>query len=126
MLRVHRNLSREEVETLREHLAELVPQAQANIPDLIRLMRLITRKSQAEYARLCGVAPRVLADVEAGHGSPRVDTLEKLLRPFGYRIGVVSGPQMPADLRRLAEKYGVRTPPLELTVPEKRKRVRRS
>ena len=61
------------------------------MPDLLRTRRLITRKSQVEYARFCGVAPRVLADLEAGLGNPRLDTLEKLLRPFGYRIGVVAG-----------------------------------
>jgi transcriptional regulator with XRE-family HTH domain len=58
-------------------------------------MRLITRKSQAEYARFCGVAPRVLADLEAGKGSPRVETLDKLLRPFGFQVGVVAKPFLP-------------------------------
>jgi transcriptional regulator with XRE-family HTH domain len=55
-------------------------------------MRLITRKSQVEYAQWCDVAPRVLADIEAGKGSPTVETLEKLLRPFGYRVGIVAPP----------------------------------
>lgn len=90
MRRVHRNLSRDEVETLRKELFTLVPQASADIPQLLRTMRLITRKSQIEYAKLCEVAPRVLADIEAGKGSPTVETLEKLLRPFGYRIGIVA------------------------------------
>jgi XRE family transcriptional regulator, regulator of sulfur utilization len=92
MQRVHRNLSRDEVEALRRELADLVPEARSNIAPLLRKMRLITRKSQSEYARLCGVAPRVLADIESGKGSPTVDTLEKLLRPFGYRVGVVAPP----------------------------------
>jgi transcriptional regulator with XRE-family HTH domain len=93
MRRVHRNLSRDEVELLRQELVSLVPQARATIPQLMRTMRLITRKSQVEYAKLCEVAPRVLADIEAGKGSPTVETLEKLLRPFGYRVGIVA----PAD-----------------------------
>jgi transcriptional regulator with XRE-family HTH domain len=90
MRRVHRNLSRDEVEALRRELAALVPQSHADIAKLMRTMRLITRRSQAEYARLCGVAHRVLADVESGKGSPTVETLEKLVRPFGYRVGIVS------------------------------------
>ena len=90
MRRVHRNLSRDEVESLRKELMRLVPQASADIPELMRTMRLITRKSQIEYAKLCEVAPRVLADIEAGKGSPTVETLEKLLRPFGYRVGIVA------------------------------------
>jgi predicted transcriptional regulator len=90
MRRVHRNLSRDEVESLRKQLVSLVPRASSDIPQLLRTMRLITRKSQIEYAKLCGVAPRVLADIEAGKGSPTVETLEKLLRPFGYRVGIVA------------------------------------
>jgi len=88
--RVHRNLSKSEVDALREKLATLIPEAQADIGTLIKTMRLATRRSQAEYARLCKVAPRVLADVEAGRRNVQVETLEKLLRPFGYRIGIVS------------------------------------
>jgi transcriptional regulator with XRE-family HTH domain len=89
MQRVHRNLSREEVESLRSRLADLIPHQRADVPQLLRLMRMITRKSQAEYAQFCGVAPRVLAKIEAGEGRPTVETLEKLLRPFGCRVGVV-------------------------------------
>jgi len=92
MQRVRRKLSRNDVEALREQLAALVPEARANIPDLLRTMRLITRKSQAEYARFCGVAPRVLADLEAGKGNPRLDTIEKLLTPFRFHVGVVAKP----------------------------------
>jgi DNA-binding transcriptional regulator YiaG len=88
--RVHRNLSKAEIDALREKLAALIPEAQAEIGALIKTMRLATRRSQAEYARLCQVAPRVLADIEAGKRNVQVETLEKLLRPFGYRIGVVS------------------------------------
>jgi transcriptional regulator with XRE-family HTH domain len=89
MQRVHRKLSRTEVEALRLRLTELVPERGATIPQVVRMMRLITRKSQAEYARMCAVAPRVLAAIEAGTGTPTVETLEKLLRPFGFRVGVV-------------------------------------
>ncbi len=90
LLRVHRNLSSEEVDAMREKLALLIPEAQADIGALIKTMRLATRHSQPEYAKLCKVAPRVLADIEAGKRNVRVATLEKLLRPYGYRIGVVS------------------------------------
>jgi DNA-binding XRE family transcriptional regulator len=93
--RVHRNLKRDEVEALRNKLAERVPQARADIPDLIRTMRLIARKSQAEYARLCGVSPRVLGDIEAGKGVQTTETLGKLLRPFGLEIGVVAPSSRP-------------------------------
>ena len=90
MQRVRRSLARNDIQRLRGELAALVPEADVELPEIIRRMRLITRKSQAEYARLCDVAPRVLADIEAGKGNPRMETLERLLRPFGYKIGVVA------------------------------------
>jgi len=92
MRRVHRNLAKEELEALRLELTDSIPEERKSIPSLLRTMRLITRKSQAEYARLCGVAPRVLTDIEAGTGRPTVETLEKLLKPFGYRVGIVQTP----------------------------------
>jgi len=98
MKRVHRNLGREEVERLRARLAELVPMESASIPDLLKMMRLVARKSQAEYARMCGVAPRVLTNIESEVGSPTVETLGKLLRPFGFRVGVVIDPQRSRDV----------------------------
>ena len=93
MKRVHRNLVPAEVEKLRDLLAASIPDAKADVGTIIRTMRLATRKSQSEYARLCGVTPRVLAQIEAGVYRVQVETLEKLLRPFGYRIGVVSMPE---------------------------------
>lgn len=104
MQRVHRNLSRQEVEALRTQLTSLVPESRADIPNLLRNMRLIVRMSQPEYAKLCGVAPRVLADIEAGRGNPRVDTLTKLLKPFGYSIGVVAKPLDDGRISALARK----------------------
>ena len=93
MQRVHRNLSRDEVEALRNKLASSIPPARMSIPDVIKTMRLITRKSQAEYAALCGVAPKAVANIERGRSAPTTKTLEKLLRPFGLGIGVVFLPQ---------------------------------
>lgn len=87
--RVHRNLSRPEIEKLRESVASLVPASHAEIGDLIKTMRLSTRRSQAEYAVLCGVSLRVLRQVESGKLNLQTETLDKLLRPFGYRIGIV-------------------------------------
>jgi DNA-binding XRE family transcriptional regulator len=87
--RVHRHLTTAEIEALRDQLAALVPEERADIARLVKTMRLATRRSQSEYARLCGVAPRVLAQIEAGRRNVQVETLEKLLRPFGCRIGVV-------------------------------------
>jgi DNA-binding XRE family transcriptional regulator len=87
--RVTRALNKAQIDALRESLITMVPETQAQIGALVRTMRLASRCSQREYAKLCEVSPRVLMAVEAGHTKVHVETLEKLLRPFGYRVGVV-------------------------------------
>jgi transcriptional regulator with XRE-family HTH domain len=71
----------------------MVPETRAGIGALVRTMRLACRCSQQEYANLCDVSPRVLMAVEAGSTKVHVDSLAKLLRPFGYRVGVVRSPE---------------------------------
>lgn len=95
------------MEELRSRLTAAVPVASLGIPEQLRMMRLITRQSQGEYARMCGVAPRLLADVENGRGNPGLETLKKLVRPFGYTVGVVMSdettlrePALPASARK--------------------------
>jgi len=87
--RVTRALNKSQVEALREKLMTMVPETQTRIGALVRTMRLASRCSQREYAKLCDVSPRVLMAVEAGSTNVHVETLEKLLSPFGYRVGVV-------------------------------------
>jgi DNA-binding XRE family transcriptional regulator len=92
MKRVHRNLSREEIESLRKELASLIPECRENIPAVLRRMRFIAKLSQAEYARLCHVSLATLCKIESGAADPSVGTLEKLLKPFGFTVGVVRNP----------------------------------
>jgi DNA-binding XRE family transcriptional regulator len=87
--RVTRALDKAQIDALRESLLTMVPESRAQIGDLVRTMRLASRCSQREYAKLSDVSPRVLMAVEAGSTKVHVETLEKLLRPFGYRVGVV-------------------------------------
>jgi DNA-binding XRE family transcriptional regulator len=89
MKRVHRNLSREDIENLRQALAAGVPQAGESFAEVLRRMRFITRLSQAEYAQLCKVSLTTLCKTEAGTADPSVSTLNKLLKPFGFEVGVV-------------------------------------
>jgi DNA-binding XRE family transcriptional regulator len=89
MKRVHRKLTREEIDALRRELESLVPPGPSDLADVLRRMRFITKLSQSEYAQLCGVSPGTLAKIEAGGGDPSVGTLAKLLKPFGFTVGVV-------------------------------------
>ena len=69
--------------------AELAASPSMSIPAVIRKIRTGLRLTIAEYAKLCGVSARALADIEREATSPTLATAEKLLRPLGLRAGAV-------------------------------------
>jgi len=60
-----------------------------DLPGAVRQMRKTTGLTQTEYAKLVGIAPRVLIDLERGVGNPTLKTLEKLAAPFGLCVGLL-------------------------------------
>lgn len=64
-----------------------------NLVEAVRRMRKIADKTQAEYAKLVGVSPRVLIDFERGVGNPTLRSIEKMLRPFGLELTVRRRPR---------------------------------
>jgi transcriptional regulator with XRE-family HTH domain len=81
-------LKRETRAAAREELYDRVERSDLDLIEALRLMRKVAGKSQADYARLVGVSPRVLIDFERGVGKPSLRTLEKLLAPFGLELTV--------------------------------------
>jgi transcriptional regulator with XRE-family HTH domain len=72
----------------REELYRRVKQGDLDLADAVRMMRRIAGKTQAEYAKLVGISPRVLIDFERGAGNPTVRTLLRMLEPFGLDLTV--------------------------------------
>lgn len=60
------------------------------VPDVVRLVRTTLRLTIAEYAKICGVSARGLQDIERGVKSPTLETVAKLLKPMGLRLGVLT------------------------------------
>jgi DNA-binding XRE family transcriptional regulator len=85
-------------EALRHELRLRIDAGDIGLVEAVRMMRKIAGKTQAEYARLVGIAPRVLIDFERGVGNPTLRTLAKILAPFGLELGV----------RRRADRPGSR------------------
>ena len=73
---------------LREELYERVEKGDLTLIEAVKMMRKIAGRSQADYARLVGVSPRVLIELERGIGNPTVKTLQKLLAPFELELTV--------------------------------------
>lgn len=80
----------EQVERRREILGRIQADPGLPIKQVVALLRRELRFTLSEYSRLTGVSARVIQDIESGRGNPTLGTVEKLLRPFGLRLGVVS------------------------------------
>lgn len=73
---------------LRDELFEQIALGTISIPAAVRTMRKIAGRTQAEYARLVGVSPRILIELERGIGNPTLKTLTKILAPFDLEVGL--------------------------------------
>jgi transcriptional regulator with XRE-family HTH domain len=81
-------MKKEDRVVLRSQLYERAKRADVGLVEAVRMMRKIAGRTQAEYAALVGVSPRVLIDFERGVGNPTVKTLEKMLAPFNMEVTV--------------------------------------
>ncbi len=89
----------EEIRQEKETLYADLEAGRLTLGQATRRMRLIVGLSQTEYAeRVLKIYPRVLMEIEKDRGNPTLDTLEKIARPFGLRVGFIrrSGMESPA------------------------------
>lgn len=77
---------------LRAELYARIERGDVSLVDAVKTMRKVAGRSQAAYAKLVGVSPRVLIEFERGIGNPTMKTLQKLLAPFGLELTVRRAP----------------------------------
>lgn len=65
------------------------------------------RLTQRELARRTGVAQPAISRIERGHLSPRVETLDRLLRGCGKGLELVVRPGMGLDRTLIRERLGL-------------------
>lgn len=73
----------------RRALKEQMLSGDLSIGESIRAMRKQIGLTQPEFAKLVGVYPRVLLDIENGKGNPTAATLNRILDKLGFEIGIV-------------------------------------
>lgn len=74
---------------LRDQLYRALREHQISLPQAIRLMQRISRLTQPEFAAHRGVSAATLRQILSGQGNPTVDTLNRLVSPFGLEVGLV-------------------------------------
>jgi DNA-binding XRE family transcriptional regulator len=78
---------------LREELYARIARGDISLVEAVKMMRKIAGRSQADYARLVGVSPRILIELERGIGNPTMKTLAKILAPFDLEVGLRRRPR---------------------------------
>lgn len=86
-----------EYRALREQLQDDILNFRLSLPEACRRMRKTAGMTQPDFAKMLGIAPRSYADIERGQGNPRLDTLDKIARIFGFQV--VFGPMPPVTGR---------------------------
>jgi transcriptional regulator with XRE-family HTH domain len=84
-------------QTPEEMLAELERElrtGKVSLEESLRRMRKIRGKTQIEYAQELGIATRTYLELERGIGNPRLETLEKIAEPFGFKIVFFPGDEV--------------------------------
>ena len=73
----------------RVELDKTTPTSEITLSEQIKRMRQITKKTQIAYAKMLGIAPRIIIDLENNKGNPTLSTLTKIGKPFGYSVSFV-------------------------------------
>lgn len=82
------------VEVVRQLLAEEI-----NEGDALRILRRdVLGHSQEAYAKLVGISRRTLSDLERNRANMTLDTMNRVYRPLGLRVGLL--PRQPGMLER--------------------------
>lgn len=89
-----RKLSGLELEARRARLRQNLRDGTLSLGESVREMRKLTGLTQKDYAeRVAKVFPRVLMDIERGKANPTLETLERIAKPWGWKIGFIPPPE---------------------------------
>lgn len=68
---------------------EQVKSQELEIGEAVKVLRKSIGLTQTEFSRVIKVAPRVLMELERGRGNPTLETLSKIAKAFGFKVGFV-------------------------------------
>jgi transcriptional regulator with XRE-family HTH domain len=71
---------------------------------MLREARRAAGLSQRELARRAGVPQPAVSRIEREHGSPRIDTLDRLLRQCGKQLELAERPGLGVDRTLIRER----------------------
>lgn len=81
--------TKEEVLENRRMLAERARTGDLRLPGAVAEIRKGFGMTQEEFAKTLSLTRRQVAEIEAGVANPTLETLDKIGRLFGFRVGFV-------------------------------------
>lgn len=82
--------TREEILENRRTLAERARTGDLRLPEAVADIRKGFGMTQEEFAKTLALTRRQVAEIESGTANPTLETLEKIGRLFGFRVGFVA------------------------------------
>lgn len=85
-----RRPTKEEIRERRREITARAREGRLRFPDDVHDIRMALGKTQDEFAALLGLTRRQVAEIESGQANPTYETIMKIGRLFGFRLGFVS------------------------------------
>lgn len=71
-----------------EELEKAHARGDLDIGSFVKRLRIdVAGMPRAMLAKACHISERSLANIEANEGNPTLNSLNSVLKPFGYRVG---------------------------------------
>lgn len=111
---------------LLEDVAALVHSGEWRFGDAVRFLRaVVLRRNRDAFARLVGISPAALQKLEdRADANPTLDTLNRVLRPFGGAVGLVFPRMEPAPAPSLERDRRQASLRAALAATRRRKRAK--
>ena len=85
-----RTRTKEEIKEMRQQFAKSIERGELGLAEATRQMRHIVGKTIPDYAKILKISERTLSDIENNAGNPKLETLQKIAKPFGLKISFTS------------------------------------
>lgn len=84
-----KHIDRDKERALRDEFYAKVSTGVLTVGQAVAAMRRLSRLTQPEFAAHRGISVQALRQIEADKANPTLETLEKIARIFGLKVGFV-------------------------------------
>lgn len=79
----------EQIQKRQQMISTIMQNPDWSISQVCRFIRTELRLTLPEMAKICKMAPQTLQKIEQDHANPTLKTIDKILKPFGFKMQIV-------------------------------------